>query len=113
METSNKPVTIKLPNGQEVLDILNHKSGGIAALVDFNVLKRLTRHLPQVNLEELQDEMVDKVRATRSLKDMVDVMSDEVAFHKTVNLIDVIDPTLLEPKKEEAVAAVGQPGLTA
>ena len=108
MDTS-KPATIKLPNGQEVLDLLNMQSTGQGALVNLNVLKRLAALLPSVDYTTIRDNFIEKAMAINPriqkdhakvgtpLEQLIQLMEDEIAFHRSVNIITLID----KPEQEE------------
>lgn len=68
------------------------------ALVDLNVLKRITSYLPKVDFFDIKHKVIDQLRATEKLEDFVDIMADEVAFHRSVNLITTYNPEQIKEK---------------
>lgn len=96
MDTSTLP-KVKLPNGQEVIDLYNMTGTGLAAIVNMEVMQRIISQLPEANFNEIQRDTMNKIEAAQSLEHMVKIMETEVAFHKTVNIISTID---LSPKAQ-------------
>lgn len=81
---------IKLPNGQEVLNLTPTLDGQLA-LVHLAVVKRLVELLPKVNFESYKYDFCEGLYTINNLETFVGIMADEVAFHQTVNLINTVD----------------------
>ena len=60
------------------------------ALVDLQVLNRLTEHLPVQDIAYFKINLKKNITNSHSLKEMVEICEDFVAFHKTVNLIQEV-----------------------
>lgn len=75
-------------NGEqkEVTSFVPENSNELA-VVDLNVLKKITSYLPKANFNEIKHEASFQINKTENIKQMVDFMKSEVAFHETVNLI--------------------------
>ena len=92
MTTEHKYVDV---NGAQVMDLtpdLNRK----LALVDLDVLIKLTSDLSRTNAYKIKNSLISDIRnvytngevdSKVALQEMVHICSEFVAFHKTVNLI--------------------------
>lgn len=78
-------------NGKEVeaLNLTPQSDNGLA-IVDFTVLRRLTDLLPKANLFDIKQAFIDKIREKTTLNEFVLLLEEEMAFHKTVNLITLV-----------------------
>ena len=76
-------------NGQQVVDLTPDYEIALA-LVDMDVLHRLTALLPKADLHEIKRGLKVKISAARSIEDMIDMWEDFIAFHKSVNLIQEV-----------------------
>lgn len=76
-------------NGQQVVDLTPNYERPLA-LVDMDVLHRLTALLPKADLYEIKRGLKVKISAARSIEDMIDMWEDFIAFHKSVNLIQEV-----------------------
>jgi len=76
-------------NGQQVVDLTPDYERALA-LVDMDVLHRLTALLPKADLYEIKRGLKVKISAARSIEDMIDMWEDFIAFHKSVNLIQEV-----------------------
>lgn len=108
MTTEQKFVDV---NGVQVMDLtpdLNRK----LALVDLDVLIRLTSDLGKTNAYSVKRNLINELREVdtdngkESLQTLVHIASEFVAFHKTVNLIQEINHPLnaYEPSKQMSEA---------
>lgn len=88
--TGKATVTI---NGktQEVLSFIPELGNGKLAVVDIEVLKRITGYLPQIDFSAYKKEIMSSIVATESLEEVVEFMEREISFHKTVNLIQEVE----------------------
>jgi hypothetical protein len=90
----NEPKFVDV-NGAQVMDLTPDYERPLA-IVDLDVLKRLTKLLPKANLHEIVESHVIDVRNAQSIGEFADVLSEELAFHQTVNLIKEVT---VEPVK--------------
>lgn len=81
---------ITLPNGQEAIDLSPSFTGQLA-IVDLNVIKRLAKLLPKAKWHEIVEDLVNRVRESGSIEGYVDILSEELAFHQTINVITTIE----------------------
>lgn len=86
-------------NGQDVINLLpeNARQG---ALVDMKTLKRLSDLLPLVSVYEGKNHIIAQISSCSTLEEVCNVMSDELAFHTTVNLINEVKVEDLIGKEE-------------
>jgi len=89
-------------NGAQVVDVTpdHHRE---LALVDLEVLNKLTELLPSVDLYEISKGLGAKIVSARSIEHLVKVCDDFAAFHRTVNLIQKVNVHLHTPAGEEEV----------
>jgi hypothetical protein len=74
-------------NGTQVLDLTPDHERALA-LVDLSIVQRLAKLLPTSNLSNIKNTLVDKITfQCHTLEDLVETLEEEVAFHKTVNLL--------------------------
>ena len=73
-------------NGKQVIDFTPGDARAMA-LVDLEVLKRLTNMLDKVSFTDTRHSLREKIMGTNDLSNLVSVCEDFVAFHKSVNLI--------------------------
>lgn len=88
-------------NGAQVVDVTpdHHRE---LALVDLEVLNKLTELLPNADLFEIKRNLKLKIGAARSIEHIVKACVDFAAFHRTVNLIQKVNVHLHTPAGEEA-----------
>ena len=90
-------------NGEQVADLTpNHERP--LALVDLEVLGKLTDLLKTTDLFSVKRAFRSLINDTNSIEEYVNVLDAEVAFHKTVNLIQEV--TKRELPKVEVVGHV-------
>lgn len=87
---SKEHSTIELPNGTKALNLLPDFNGQ-AVIVPLSMVKRLASMLPTARLDVVVESLVSKVREEQNLVGYVEVLEEEVAFHRTVNLLKTID----------------------
>lgn len=58
------------------------------AVVDQSVLQRLVDMLPRTNLTHLKEELCSDIMGAKDIKEICDIMVEELQFHKSVNLIE-------------------------
>jgi hypothetical protein len=73
-------------NGKQVIDFTPGDARAMA-LVDLEVLKRLTNMLDKVSFTDTRHSLREKIMGTNDLSNLVSVCEGFVAFHKSVNLI--------------------------
>lgn len=83
---------INIGNGQQEVPVLAPEFNINLALVDINVIKRLAEQLPDVPLAKIKDHLMVKIEAANNLQRMLTVIEEELAFHKSVNLITTYEP---------------------
>lgn len=88
MNTQDKFIT--LPNDLTAVNLCPSLDGKLA-VVHLNVITRLAKLLPKVNFEDSKFHFCEALSRTSTLEDFVGMMSDEIAFHKTVNLINTFE----------------------
>jgi len=88
-------------NGAQVVDVTpdHHRE---LALVDLEVLNKLTELLPNADLYEIKRKLKVNISGARSIEALVKACEDFTAFHRTVNLIQKVNVHLHTPAGEEA-----------
>lgn len=86
----NQEVKFVEVKGEQVMDLTPDYERPLA-LVDLDVLKRLTKLLPTANIYDVTQGMISKLRDAQSIKEYVAILSEELAFHTTVNLINEVN----------------------
>ena len=89
-------------NGNQVMDLSPDYNRPLA-LVDLNVLNRLTDLLPKGDFNGIRHRLREQIMNTNNLEDLVKVTEDFTAFHHSVNLIrevtsDEIGKVIPDPK---------------
>lgn len=84
-------------NGFQVMDLTPDMHRALA-LVDLDVLVKLTSYLETANVYTISSELREEIRSVTKSKDnkealqaMVHICAEFVAFHKTVNLIKEVE----------------------
>jgi len=85
-------------NGEQVLDLTPDYDRALA-LVDLEVLKRLASLLPSANLHRIKRDFIESVRDTENIEQFTAILSEELAFHTTVNVIKEVN----EPRSPEVI----------
>mgnify|MGYP003643296252 FL=1 len=86
-------------NGNQVMDLTPDMNRALA-LVDLDVLIKLTSYLGKSNVYQVKRDLLFSLREVssdngkESLQALVDIASEFVAFHNTVNLIQEINHPL-------------------
>lgn len=88
-------------NDQQVVDLVPDYNRKLA-IVDFDVLNRLTRYLPVQDLSYFKINLKKSITNSHSLEDIVKVCEDFTAFHRSVNLIQEVYNLMEEVEPEEA-----------
>jgi hypothetical protein len=101
---------VELPDGKTAIN-MSPESTQQLAIVNLSVIKRLTALLPLASPQDIigsfQDKLEDlqKTYPSRTmLEDFINLMEDEVAFHRSVNLIATYD----QPEAKEVSPRVGE-----
>jgi len=76
--------------GQQVL-VLTPDYERPLAIVDLAVIKRLASYLPKANLYDIRMAFISELQNVDSISEYVKVIEEELAFHKSVNLINEVD----------------------
>lgn len=101
-EQNEDRVTIT-QNGIEtsVLNLLPTINSQEIAVVDYGVLLRLASYLPKASIWDIKRELESKISDVTDIENYVAVLEEELAFHKTVNVINTVgkeDVHMLEGK---------------
>jgi len=94
-------------NGNQVMDLTPDYNRPLA-LVDLQVLNKLTDLLNKTDFSSIRHGLRDKIMNTKSLEELVQVTEDFTAFHQSVNLIREV--TSNEVTEEPLVATVQEDG---
>ena len=89
-------------NGQQVVDLTPNYERPLA-LVDMDVLHRLTTLLPKADLYEIKRSLKVKISAARSVEDVVLTCEEFTAFNTSVNLIKEVFVEFKEQRKMESI----------
>jgi hypothetical protein len=73
-------------NGAQVIDLTPNHDRPLA-LVDFAIVKKLSHFLPQADFQDIKRDTIFMIEHSETLEDYIKVLEEEVAFHKTVNLL--------------------------
>ena len=66
------------------------------AIVDLSTIQRLASLLPKANFDEIKRTIIHTLREKESLDDLTTFMEEEVAFHKSINIITQYKPDTTE-----------------
>lgn len=77
-------------DGQQVL-VLTPDYQRPSAIVDLEVIQRLASYLPKANLDDIRSIFITTLHLANNISEYVDVVAEELAFHKSVNLINEVD----------------------
>jgi hypothetical protein len=89
-------------NGQQVVDLTPNYERPLA-LVDMDVLHRLTTLLPKADLYEIKRSLKEKISSANSVKDVVLTCAEFVAFNNSVNLIKEVFVEIKEQKNRDGI----------
>ena len=83
-------------NGFQVMDLTPDMNRALA-LVDLDVLVKLTSYLGKANFSTIKHDLIEELKCIHSdrngltkLQQLVHICEETVAFHKTVNLIQEV-----------------------
>jgi len=96
-------------NDQQVVDLVPDYNRKLA-IVDFDVLNRLTSYLPVQDLSDFKINLKKSITNSHSLEDIVKACEDFTAFHRSVNLIQEVY-WKIEPEEAEADLPAALPEL--
>ena len=89
-EVQSKWVQFKHSKGEsQVLDLVPDHNRRLA-IVDFDVLNRLTSYLPVQDLSHFKINLKKSITNSHSLEDIVKACEDFTSFHRSVNLIQEV-----------------------
>lgn len=71
-------------NGENIVSFVPENSRAIA-IVDLKVLKKLVKQLPSVPLTTIKNALANEILDTDTLNELMELLEDEIAFHKSVN----------------------------
>mgnify|MGYP003452423110 CR=1 FL=1 len=83
---SNEFNQVELPNGKFAIDLSPNNDRQLA-LVDAKVLERLVNLLPTAPFGDIKENLIDNIDQTTTIGEYLEVLEEEIASHKTVNLI--------------------------
>lgn len=93
--------------GNQVMDLTPDYNRPLA-LVDLEVLNKLTNLLPRDNFSGIRHSLRTQIMNTENLEDLVKVTEDFIAFHKSVNLIREVCQSEITEVIPEPVKVVGK-----
>ena len=91
MDIQTTTVTDGRGHAQEV-PMLVPNFNTVLALVDLGVIQRLAALLPKANFATIRQELAEGVANAKDLDHMLQIIEEELAFHKSVNIITTYDP---------------------
>lgn len=94
-------------DGQQVL-VLTPDYQRPLALVDLAVIKRLSSYLPKANLYDIRSTFINELNNANDISEYVNVIAEELAFHKSVNLINEVDINNLGDKPSSSTRFVDE-----
>ena len=71
----------------EIVSLLPDLTVGTPVIVSLETLKRLTNFLPKANFESIKERIINDIRVTSNVKEIVELFEDEIMFQRSVNLI--------------------------
>lgn len=78
------------------------------ALVDIAVLERLVGALSYESIDTIKSRITERIEKCHNIDRLMDVMSDEIAFHRTITglkEVDIQDLETPEPKENGVASA--------
>lgn len=87
----------------EIVSLLPDLTVGTPVIVSLETLKRLTNFLPKANFESIKERIINDIRVTSNVKEIVELFEDEIMFQRSVNLIKTV-----EIPKDPAVKILGK-----
>ena len=103
----NQEVKFVDVDGAQVMDLTPDYERPLA-LVDLDVLKRLTKLLPTASIYGITRSMISSLRGVHSIEEYVAMLSEELAFHTTVNLINEVNKSEVNVVGKSEVSVVGK-----
>lgn len=99
---------VDLPNGKNAIN-MSPESTQQLAIVNLSVIQRLAKLLPKANFNDIRAEVIFNMRkidedSETSLAQLIQLMEDEVAFHRSVNLIAEYNKSVEEPQTVGQIA---------
>jgi hypothetical protein len=91
-------------NGNQVIDLTPDYNRPLA-LVDLQVLNKLTELLPKADFGGIRHGLRERIMNTQDLAQLVETCEDFISFHRSVNLIREIcqgDVSMNDQVKEQA-----------
>ena len=79
--------TLQINDETEAVILVPELSGELA-IVYLETLQRITRRLNSVPFGTLKQDLINSISPCSNLEELVDVMEDEIKFHKSVNMIN-------------------------
>ena len=89
-------------NGNQVIDLTPDYNRPLA-LVDLQVLNKLTELLPKADFGGIRHSFRERIMQTQDLEQLVQACEDFVSFHRSVNLIrEICQGDMIEEPQEPA-----------
>lgn len=82
---------------------------GQLAIVYFETIKRLAGQLPSVPFDKIRTDLRNKLSFCNNLTEMLDIIGDELKFHKSVNLINFYSKVVDTPSLPDTSKEAGDP----
>lgn len=77
---------VALPDGKVATSFVPELTGELA-IVHLSVLQRITARLNKAAFVSIRAQFMEDIEKSNDLKEMVEIAEEEVAFHRSVNLI--------------------------
>ena len=82
---------LDIGNGRTAISFVPEDSKELA-IVHLSTIRRLSANLKKVPLQFIKDNLKDAIDMSRNLEEVCSVMSEELAFHESINLIEKYEP---------------------
>jgi len=93
MNKNVEKVSINLNGAEMKVTNLSPQSERELAIVDLTVLQRLASYLPKADLYGIKNRLKNEISDVTDMAGFVALLEEELAFHKTVNLITTVTMT--------------------
>lgn len=97
----NQQATVTV-NGNDV-PLFGSLESKALAVVDLDVLKRITSYLPSVPFEKIKENFMIQIDSTSMMKTFLQCLEEELRFHKSVNDIKIFDAEELKNELQSVV----------
>ena len=93
----NKVTYTKEGKEIEITSLIPDLTIGTPVIVSLETLQRLTSFLPSVSFESIKARILDDIRVSSNMQELVVKLEDEIMFQRSVNLINrayIVDNTI-------------------